>query len=84
MKHNSEVNVNTEKYESDNPLKNSPFFAIPRHIALLPGLTDRVFRLMAIRYTEIEDEDYKDLNLISTELTGRSIIFYLSTKGGKQ
>ena len=39
---------NSEKSEKNHPLKNKPFFAIPRHVAMIPGLTDRLFRLMSI------------------------------------
>ena len=98
---------NQSKSEKINPLKNKPFFAIPRHIALLPGVTDRIFRLMAILCSAFGDDGHiefkistlmklmgdksdkatrriikeaEDLELISTQQTGRSLEFILLDK----
>lgn len=60
---NSEHNVNTDKSKSTNPLKNSPFFAIPRHIALLPEVTDRLFRLMAILCSAYGDDGHIEFKI---------------------
>lgn len=65
-----QLNVNTAKSESLNslhPLKNKPFFGIPRHIALLPGITDRVFRLMAILCSAYGDDGHIEYKMATLE-----------------
>lgn len=43
-------NVNTEKKLSSHPLKNNPFFGVPRHIGMRTDISDALYRLLSILY----------------------------------
>lgn len=42
--------ANSDKSEKKHPLKNIPFFGIPRHIAFRTDITDGLYRLLTILY----------------------------------
>ena len=56
-------NQQFEISEKKHPLKNRTFFAIPRQISLIPGLTDRLFRLLAILFSTYGNDGHIEFKI---------------------
>lgn len=59
----STIEKTAENQEKQHPLKNKTFFGIPRHVALIPGLTDRLFRLMAVLCSAYGDDGHIEFKI---------------------
>lgn len=59
----STIEKTVENQEKHHPLKNKTFFGIPRHLALIPGLTDRLFRLMAVLCSAYGDDGHIEFKI---------------------
>lgn len=59
----STIEKTTEIKPEKHPIKNKPFFAIPRHIALIPGLSDRLFRLMSVLCSAYGDDGHIEFKI---------------------
>lgn len=59
----STIEKTVENQEKHHPLKNKTFFGIPRHVALIPGLTDRLFRLMAVLCSAYGDDGHIEFKI---------------------
>lgn len=54
---------NQSETTKKHPLKNKSFFGIPRHVALIPGLTDRLFRLLSILCAAYGDDGHIEFKI---------------------
>lgn len=59
----TEKTTKTEDKKNNHPLKNKPFYGIPRHIALMPGITDRIFRLISILCSAFGDDGHIEFKI---------------------
>lgn len=59
----TEKTTKTEDKKNNHPLKNKPFYGIPRHIALMPGVTDRIFRLISILCSAFGDDGHIEFKI---------------------
>lgn len=60
------VNTTAEIQENQtkqHPIKNSIFFGIPRHVALMPSVTDRLFRLLSILCSSFGDDGHMEFRV---------------------
>lgn len=55
--------ANSDKSEKKHPLKNKPFYGIPRNVALMPGITDRLFRLLTILCSAYGDDGHIEFKI---------------------
>lgn len=92
--------------EKQHPLKNRAFFGIPRQVALMPGVTDRIFRILSVLFSAFGEDGHiefkirtlalllqkserqtrdlikeiREKGFVTTQETGRSLLFFLTEK----
>lgn len=74
MQNSANKTESLEKTAKPHPLKNKPFYGLPRNIALIAGLSDGLFRLLCILCASYGDDgwiEYKIATLAS--MLGKSI-----------